>query len=105
MPTIGTSIANLIESYLRLERMPLLDRLRGEANAENFFTTLPGIGPELSHRIYSHLHVETLPELYAALLNGRLEQIPGLGRKRIHALKDRPCSRTEHHKRLGGHLS
>ena len=88
LPTIGHSIANLIESYLRLQRMPLLDRLRGVGNAEAFFTSLPGIGRELSHRIYEHLHVETLPELYAASLHGRLEQIPGLGRKRIQAIKE-----------------
>lgn len=88
LPTIGHSIANLVESYLRVQRMPLLDRLRGEANAENYFTTLPGIGPELSRRIYDHLHAETLPELYAASQQGRLEQVPGLGRKRIRALKE-----------------
>lgn len=88
IPTIGRSIANLIESYLRLGRMPLLDRLRGEASAESFFTTLPGIGQELSHRIYEYLNVETLPELYAAAQQGRLEQVPGLGRKRIRAIRE-----------------
>jgi hypothetical protein len=88
LPTIGKSIASLVESYLRLARMPLLDRLRGEANAELFFTTLPGIGPELSHRISDHLHVETLPELSAAAQQGQLEQVPGLGRKRIRAIRE-----------------
>ena len=87
LPTIGQSIAALIEVYLRLGHVPLLDRLRGEANAEAFFTTLPGIGPELSHRIYETLHVETLPELDAAAQQGKLEQVPGLGRKRIRAIK------------------
>ncbi len=43
---------------------------------------------ELSRRIYEQLHVETLLELYAAAQLGRLEQIPGLGRKRIHAVKE-----------------
>ena len=93
LPTIGHSIANLVESFLRLGRMPLLDRLRGEANAGTEFTTLPGIGPELSHRIYECLHVETLPELYAAARQGRLEQVPGLGRKRIRAIKESLATR------------
>jgi putative hydrolase len=88
LPTIGKSIANVVENFLRLGRIPLLDRLRGESNAESFFTTLPGVGPELSHRIYEHLHVETLPELYAAAVQGRLEQIPGLGRNRIRAIRE-----------------
>jgi putative hydrolase len=88
LPTIGHSIANLVDSYLRHGHMPLLDRLRGEANAEHFFSTLPGVGPELSHRIYDHLHVETLPELFAAAQQGRLEQVPGLGNKRIRAIRE-----------------
>jgi len=88
LPTIGHSIANLVDSYLRLGRMPLLDRLRGEANAEHFFTTLPGVGPQLSHRIYDHLHVETLPELFAAAQQGRLEQVPGMGGKRVRAIRE-----------------
>jgi putative hydrolase len=86
LPTIGISIANLIKQSLQLGRMPLLDRLRGEASAEHHFTTLPGIGPELSHRIHEYLHVETLPELYAAARQGRLDQVPGIGRKRAHAI-------------------
>jgi hypothetical protein len=86
LPTIGTSIANLIKQSLLSGRMPLLDRLRGEASAEHQFTTLPGIGPELSRRIHEHLHVETLPELYAAARQGRLDQVPGIGRKRARAI-------------------
>ncbi len=86
LPTIGTSIANLIEQQLRLGKMPLLDRLRGEASAEQYFTLLSGIGPELSHRIHEYLHVETLPELYAAARQGRLDQVPGIGRKRARAI-------------------
>jgi len=88
LPAIGQSIASLIEQYVRLRRMPLLDRLRGEITAEHFFTTLPGIGPELSHRIHDYLHVETLPELDAAVRQGRLDQVPGLGRKRIRAIRE-----------------
>ncbi|TWU46141.1 DNA polymerase/3'-5' exonuclease PolX [Rubripirellula tenax] len=88
LPTIGKSIANLIDSNIRLGRLPLLDRLRGESNAETYFTKLPGIGPELSRRIYDHLHIETLPELYAAAQQGRLAEVPGLGRKRVRAIQE-----------------
>ena len=56
LPTIGVSISGLIESAIRVGRIPLLDRLRGQSNAEHFFATVPGIGPQLSHRIYDHLH-------------------------------------------------
>jgi Helix-hairpin-helix domain len=88
LPTIGHSIANLIEQYLRLGRIPLLDRLRGEETVERMFATLPGIGPELSHRIHEHLEIETLPELAAAARDGRLEKVPGIGRKRVRAIRE-----------------
>ena len=63
LPTIGHSIANLIEQYLRFGRIPMLDRLRGEETIERLFATLPSIGPQLSHRIHEELQIETLPEL------------------------------------------
>lgn len=94
--TIGQSIASLIDQYLQTDRIPLLDRLRGEATAEKIFTTLPTIGPELAHRIYDHLHVETLPELYSAAINGRLDEVPGIGEKRAAAIRECLAERLRH---------
>ncbi|WP_404309569.1 helix-hairpin-helix domain-containing protein [Neorhodopirellula lusitana] len=88
LPTIGHSIANLIESTLRTGKMPLLDRLRGQNNAEHSFATLDGIGPQLSHRIHEQLHLETLAELREAANDGRLQKVPGLGPKRIEAIRN-----------------
>ncbi|CAD78068.1 MAG TPA: DNA polymerase III [Rhodopirellula baltica] len=87
LPTIGVSISGLIESAIRVGRIPLLDRLRGQSNAEHFFATVPGIGPQLSHRIYDHLHIETLPELLGAAKDGRLDRVPGIGQKRCEAIQ------------------
>lgn len=87
LPTIGHSIASLIESSLRIGQIPLLDRLRGQSQAEHFFATLPGVGPQLSHRIHEHLHVETLAELRLAANDGRLLKVPGLGKKRVEAIQ------------------
>jgi hypothetical protein len=96
LPTIGNSIANLIEQYIRLGRIPLLDRLRGEEVTERLFATLPSIGPELSHRIHEHLQIETLPELYAAALDGRLAGVPGIGKKRVQAIREVLAERLLH---------
>jgi hypothetical protein len=82
LPAIGRSIANLIEQFLRLGHIGLLDRLRGDDAAERVFATLPGLGPELSRRIHEKLEIETLPELLSAVRDGRLEQVPGIGSKR-----------------------
>ena len=86
LPTIGRSIANLIEQYVHAGRVPLLHQLRGDDTAERVFATLPTLGPELSRRIHEHLEIETLPELLRAVQDGRLEQVPGIGRRRSAAV-------------------
>ncbi|MCM2369859.1 helix-hairpin-helix domain-containing protein [Aporhodopirellula aestuarii] len=96
LPAIGKSIANLIQQFVNTGRIPMVDRLRGESHAEQLFTSLPGIGPELSHRIHNHLHIETLSELDAAAWEGRLEQVPGIGRKRIQAIKSTLAQKLSH---------
>lgn len=96
LPTIGRSIANLIEQYLRLGRIPLLDRLRGEDAPERLFATLPSLGPELSRRIHEDLEIETLSELFAAIQDGRLEKVPGIGRKRVRVLRECISQRLRH---------
>jgi hypothetical protein len=88
IPTIGHSIAHLIEQSLHDGRLPLLERLRGEATAEKLFTTLPTIGPELAHRIHDYLHVESLPALYQAAMSGQLDEVPGIGKKRASAIRE-----------------
>ncbi len=86
LPTIGRSIATLIEQYVHSGRIPLLHHLRGEDTAERVFATLPMLGPELSRRIHEHLEIETLPELLRAVQDGRLEQVPGIGRNALQSL-------------------
>lgn len=93
LPTVGQSIAHLIEQYLRMGRIPLLDRLRGEEAPERLFATLPGLGPGLSHRIHEQLEIETLAELLAAIQDGRLALVPGIGARRVQLLQECLLSR------------
>ena len=51
------------------------------------FRTVPGIGPELAQRIHDALGVETLEGLEVACHEGRLEQVPGLGSRRVAAIR------------------
>ena len=87
IPTIGHSIAGLIEHYFRSHRIPLLERLRGEDAAERQIASLPTVGPELARRIHQRLHIDTLPQLLAAANDGTLSQVPGIGEKRIDAIR------------------
>ena len=96
IPTVGQSIAHVIEQYLRSGRMVLLDRLRGEETAERLFASLPGLGRELAHRIHEQLEIETLPELMAALADGRLQKVPGMGKKRLRAIRESLSVRLRH---------
>ncbi len=88
LPGIGKSIAALIDEYLHTARMPLLDRLEGQVSPEDLFTTVPGIGEDLAHKIHAKLQVETLEELEIAAHDGRLETVRGIGRRRAQGIRE-----------------
>ena len=87
-PTIGRSIAGSLAHMIRTDKFPLLERLRGEDAAERLFATVADIGPKLAQRIHEHLGIETLWELEAAAQDGRLAQVPGMGQKRLRAVRE-----------------
>lgn len=88
LPAIGRSIAASVAEYVVTGRLRLLDRLEGEISPEALFATLPGVGEELARRIHAELGVETLEELEVAAHDGRLAEVPGMGERRVHAIRD-----------------
>jgi len=84
---VGLSIARAIAEQLMTGRWPFLDMLRGRLVPERLFTAIPGIGPVLSRRIYDVLGITTLEALAAALKEGRLGEVPGIGHKRIAMIR------------------
>ncbi len=87
LPGIGASIAAAIVEMLTTGRWSQLERLRGTLNPEKLFQTIPGIGPELAARIHERLHVDTLEGLEIAAHDGRLEQVPGIGKRRAELIR------------------
>ena len=87
LPNIGVGIASAIAEMLERGRWSQLDRLRGSLDPMTLFRTVPGIGPELAQRIHDALGVETLEALEIACHEGRLEQVPGLGQRRVSAIR------------------
>lgn len=87
LPMIGRSIASAIHEMVHTGRWVQLERLRGTLEPEQVFRSVPGIGPELAHRIHEALHVETLEALEIAAHDGRLEQVPGIGPRRAAMLR------------------
>ncbi|MCA9123880.1 MAG: DNA polymerase III [Planctomycetaceae bacterium] len=88
LPAIGNSIAGTLAHLLRTGRFPLLERLRGGDASERLFATVADIGPKLAQRIHEQLGIETLWELESAANDGRLAQVPGIGRKRLRAVRE-----------------
>ncbi len=88
LPHIGRSISAAVEELARTGHLRLLDRLEGEVGAESLFTTVPGIGDDLAHRIHETLAIDTLEDLEAAAHDGRLERVRGIGPRRAHGVRD-----------------
>ena len=82
LPTIGVSIAAAIAELLDDGSLSVIDRLRGSADPEKLFQTVPMIGPTLAREIHETLHVETLEALEAAVVDGRLATVKGIGQRR-----------------------
>jgi hypothetical protein len=87
LPGIGGAIAAVIAEIARTGSAVQLDRLRGALDPEELFQSVPGVGPELARRIHDELHVETLEDLEAAAYDGRLQAVPGIGPRRLLALR------------------
>jgi putative hydrolase len=88
LPHVGESIARAIRELLTHGRLPMLDRLRGEADPIALLASVPGIGRVLAERLHDELGLESLADLEAAAHDGRLETIAGFGAKRLAGIRD-----------------
>lgn len=66
----------------------MLDRLRGEGDPLAILASVPGIGKIFAARLHDDLGLETLEELEVAAHDGRLENYPGIGAKRLAGIRD-----------------
>lgn len=87
LPGIGPGLAASIEELARTGRLSRLERLRGAADPEALFRQVPGIGPGLSHAIHEALHIDSLEALELAAHDGRLAAVPGIGARRLAAIR------------------
>ncbi|PYJ95384.1 MAG: DNA polymerase III [Verrucomicrobia bacterium] len=88
IPGIGVTIARSIRDILLHGRLAMLDRLRGESDPIAILASVPGIGKVYAWRLHDDLGIETLEELELAAHDGRLEQYPGIGAKRLAGIRD-----------------
>lgn len=85
---IGPGLAAAIRSLVETGSLRLLDELRAEATPEEVLRGLPGVGPELAERMVATLGLSTVAELEAALVEGRLAEVPGVDPRLAAAMRD-----------------
>lgn len=88
LPHIGSHLAAAIAELFQTGQLALLNRLRQEVSPQDVFTTIPGIGAVLAHRVLEELGIKTLEELEVAAHNGQLEAVPGFGSSRTALVRD-----------------
>jgi len=87
LPGIGESLARAIRELILHGRLPMLERLRGEADPLNLLASIPGIGKKLAERLHDELDIDSLEDLETAAHEGRLAKLSGVGEKRIAGIK------------------
>jgi DNA polymerase (family X) len=87
LPGIGESLARAIRELVLHGRLPMLERLRGEADPRNLLASIPGIGKKLAGRLHDELDIDSLEDLETAAHEGRLAKLSGVGEKRITGIK------------------
>lgn len=90
---IGESLAHSIGETVTTGQLPILARLRGEADPTSLLMSVPGIGSVLAERLHHDLGINTLEELETAAHDGRLTTLLGIGEKRLAGITDSLASR------------
>lgn len=87
LPAIGSAIASALAEMVSTGHWSQLERLRGNLQPELLFQSIAGIGSQLSKRLCEALHIETLEALEIAAHDGRLENVPGFGKRRAQLIR------------------
>jgi putative hydrolase len=88
LPNIGKGIASAIQEMVTTGHWVQLQRLRGTLDPVHLFQTVPGVGPKIAELIHEVLHIDSLEALEAAAYDGSLEQVPGMGERRIAGIRN-----------------
>lgn len=95
LPGIGESLARAVHDLVETGRLPMLERMRSQADPVRLLTSVPGIGPKLAARLHRDLGIQTLEDLEAAAHDGRLRDVEGIGEKKLAGIREMLASRLE----------
>jgi DNA polymerase (family X) len=88
IPHVGERIAAALRTLITTGRLPMLERLRGETDPVELLESVPGIGPTLAAKLHRELGIDSLEDLEAAAHSGRLDNIAGIGGKKLAGIMD-----------------
>jgi DNA polymerase (family 10) len=87
IPGIGKGLAQIIDDYLSTGTVGKLEELRTRVPVKVMeLDAVPGIGPSTMKLVYNELGVTDLVSLEAAIDDGSLEELPGLGKKKAEQI-------------------
>lgn len=90
VPGIGEGVAGLIAEFRKTGTISRLDRLGEEFPADAaLLRRLPRMRPVMLGQLKSHLGVDTVADLLAALASGAAETVPGVGPATVAIWHDR----------------
>ncbi|MEQ1885101.1 MAG: helix-hairpin-helix domain-containing protein [Bryobacteraceae bacterium] len=89
----GERLTVALRTMVTTGRLPMLDRLRGEADPEAVLESVPGIGPALAERLHQEFDIDSLEDLEAAAHDGRLSDLAGIGKKKLEGIIDTLATR------------
>lgn len=96
---IGPGLARAIAELATTGRLAILERLRGEHDPVGVLMSVPGVGHATAQRLHDQLGIHTLEQLEAAVHDGRLAALPGVGPKRIAGIRDALSGRLQRRRR------
>ncbi|MCL4296851.1 MAG: DNA-binding protein [Anaerolineae bacterium] len=85
---IGQGLATTIFEFIETGRSDYLQGLQARQSPADLLQQIPGIGEKLAQRIVRHLGVSSLQAFEQAVQAGRLEQVFGLGPRRVAAVRN-----------------
>src|SRR4051812_27633755 len=93
LPGIGKGLAGAVRELVTTGRLRRLDELRAEVAPGGLLAHVAGLGPVLAGRVHDQLGISTLEELEQAAHDGRLAEVPGMGEKRLRAVRETLAAR------------
>lgn len=85
---IGASTAKKVVEYLDTGTVQMLEELRQQVPAGVVeLTRIPGLGPKTAVQLHEQLGIDSIPALEAAMADGRVAGLKGLGAKTVANLQ------------------